>query len=126
MNAMQHTLKLEGLEEGWTGHLVVEAPLHTERMRVITGMKLHKLEGSGKGASKAKATESLFEEQLPQLIEIYEKHARKLIKDVSISGPSGEKIDSVEDFDRHPATGQCFAEVAAAYIVGFGPGKKKN
>lgn len=125
MSPMKHTMNLNGLAEGWTGHLILEAPLHTERLRAITGMKLHKMAGTG-GKKGAKEIDALFDEQLPALLDLYEKHARKLIQEVVISGPGGEKIETVEDFDRHPATGQCFAEVAVAYVFGFGPGKKKN
>lgn len=126
MNPMHHTLELEGLENGWKGHLVLEAPLHTERLKVISQKKLHKLEGTGKKKGGGVDLDAVFDQQLPMLVDIYENHARKLIQEVAIVGPNGQKIDSVEDFDRHPATAQCFMEVATAYMMGFGPGKKKN
>lgn len=126
MEPMKHTLKLEGLEKGWQGSLVMEAPRHTERMRVLSEFKVHKMRQAGNKKDKAKSLEVLFEEQLPMLVSVYEKYARALIQEVNIVGPNGEVIDDVETFDRHPACGQCFAEVSAAYLEGFVPGKKTS
>lgn len=123
MEPMKHTVELEGLAEGWKGHVVMEAPIHFERLEVISAAGFHKFRDVTKGAKKEKL-EALFEEQIPALIKIYRENARKLVREVNIVGPNGAAIKSLDEFDRHYATEQCFAEIAAAYLHGFGPVKK--
>ena|SRR3990167_621113 len=124
MAPMQHTVKLEGLPEGWQGSLVMEAPLHTERLKVISKAGFHKM-GDPRKLEEGDKLGVLFEQQLPALIHVYEI-ARALIREVNIVGPEGQVIKTLDEFDRHEATAQCFAEVATAYLLGFGPGKKKS
>ena len=122
MNTLLHTVELKGLDEGWKGHVKLEAPVHTERLKVLSEAGFHRFKEPGK--SKKEQASAMFDEQLPALISVYEKAARACIKEVVILGPNNETIDSVSLFDRHPATSQCFAEVVMAYLEGFGPRKK--
>lgn len=123
MVPMKHTVKLESLEEGWQGSLVMEAPLHTERLKVISKAGFHRMQNPKAGDEEK--VDQLFGQQLPALLEVYAE-ARKHILEVNIVGPDGEVINDKDTFERHQATAACFAEVATAYMLGFGPGKKKS
>lgn len=122
---MKHALHLTSLPEGWKGHLMMEAPLHTDRMKVMAESGFHRIAREQKELSKEDRVEKLFTEQFPLLLKVYEI-AKPLIKEVCIDGPNGESIKDMEGFERHWATESAFQEVAAAYLGGFGPGKTKG
>lgn len=124
MTPMKHKLELTGLAQGWSGYVLMIAPRSTDRIRAISEGKFHKIKNTkDAGKDSEKKLEILFEQQLPALIDLYEKKCRPLIEEVRIVGPEGQVIEDLEVFDRHEACEQCFAEVAAAYLEGFGPKK---
>ena len=124
MVQMKHTLKLESLTDGWQGSLVMEAPLHTERLKVISKAGFHRMQNPKEGEEQDNV-DRIFAQQLPALLEVYD-NARKHILEVNIVGPDGEVINDINTFERHEATAACFSQIATAYMLGFGPGKKKS